>query len=218
MDFDSNALFGGSPPKISKPTARFVNSRDSHSTSKFLNRLKTYWANHSLSARVTRLATTLERITKATPLVRRLALKIDRDRTRGFLMSEKKCHRRDRPPWSRPLHRLSRQYRYWQIFISDIKLHRHSHNALIAIEDELDWKPPFYPSQLREAQQLLNETKKSLRALRKQADNYRSKDLQLQAQEADLAGDPQKAKILRRLYRAETTHNAFLKLRRFLKS
>ena len=132
-------------------------------------------------------------------------------------MSEKKCHRRDRPPWSRPLHRLSRQYRYWQIFISDIKLHLHSHNALIAIEDELDWRPPFYPSRLREAQQLLQETKKSLRALRKQADNYRSKDLQLQAQEADLAGDSQKAKILRQLYRAETTHNAFMKLRRFLK-
>ena len=67
VDFDSNALFGGSPPKISKPTARFVNSRDSHSTSKFLNRLKTYWANHSLSARVTRLATTLERIKKPHP-------------------------------------------------------------------------------------------------------------------------------------------------------
>ncbi len=155
VDFDSNVLFGGSPPKIAKPTARFVNSRDSHSTSKFLQRLQTYWAKHSLSARTTRLATTLQRTRTATEPVRRLALKIDRDRTRGFLTSEKKCHRRNRPPWSRPLHRLSRQFRYWQIYISDLKLRRHSYNALIAIEDELDWRPSVYPTQLRDAKQLL---------------------------------------------------------------
>ena len=217
VDFDSIQLFGGSPPKISRPTARFVKSRDSQSTSKFLQQLQTYWANHSLSARVTRLARTLERTTTATPTVRRLATKIDRDRTRGFLMSEKKCHRRDRPAWSRPLHRLSRQFRYWQIFISDLKLKRHSYNALIAIEDELQWRPDTYPRLLTEAKQLLNETKKKLRALRQQANHYRSKDLQAQAQEAELAGDRQKARILRRLHQAETTHNAFLKLRRCLK-
>ena len=216
VDFDASTLFGGSPPKIAKPTARFVKSRDSQATSKFLTRLGIYWTEHSLRSRVNRLANTIERTT-ATASVRRYAMKINRDRTRGFLMAEKKCHRRDRPPWSRALHRLSRQFRYWQITISDLRLKRHSHNALITIEDEIDWRPPFYPSQLHEAKQFLADTKNALRELRKQAETYRSKDLQLQAQEAALAGDHNKAKILKRLHQAETTHNAFLKLRRFLK-
>ena len=193
-----------------------MNSRDSQSTSKFIQRLGDYWTSHSLRARVTKLSSTLAR-TNATPSARRLALRIDRDRTRGFLHAEKKCHRKDRPPWSRPLHRLSRQFRYWQIVISDFKLQRHSYNALIAIEDKLNWRPPFYPKHLHEARQLMTETKKSLRNLRKQAESHRHKDLQLQAQEAELAGDSHKAKILRRLHRAETTHSAFLKIRRFLK-
>ena len=218
VDFNSVALFGGSPPKIPKPTARFVNSRDPQSTAKFLQRLQTYWAEHSLSQRVTRLANTLQRTTTVSTPARNLAQKIDRDRTRGFLKSEKKCHRPIRPPWSRPLHRLSRQFRYWQIFISDIKLRRHSYNALITIEDEIEWRPSFYPTTLTEAKQLLNDTKQKLRELRKTAESHRSQDLQLQAQEADLAGDHNKATILRRLHRAETTHKAFLKLRRFLKS
>ena len=148
VDFDSSILFGGSPPKIAKPTARFVKSRDSQSTEKFLTRLGSYWVNHSLRPRINRLATTLQRI-QATTSVRRFAMKIDRDRTRGFLMAEKKCHRRERPPWSRTLHRLSRQFRYWQIVISDFKLKRHSYNTLIAIEDELNWRPEFYPTHLR---------------------------------------------------------------------
>ena len=116
VDFNSVTLFGGSPPKIPKPTARFVKSRDSQSTVKFLQRLQIYWAEHSLSARVTRLANTLQCTTTASAPARRLAQKIDRDRTRGFLKSERKCHRPNRPPWSRPLHRLSRQFCYWQIF------------------------------------------------------------------------------------------------------
>ena len=53
--------------------------------------------------------------------------------------------------------------------------------------------------------------------MRKKADTFRSLDLQLQAQEADLAGDHNKAKILRRLHQAKSTHKAFLKLRWFLK-
>ena len=83
---------------------------------------------------------------------------------------------------------MSRQFRYWQITISDLRLKRHSHNALITIEDEIDWRPPFYPSQLHEAKQFLADTKKALQELRKHAETYRSKDLQLQAQEAALAG------------------------------
>ena len=217
VDFDSTILFGGAPPKISKPTARFVNSRDSQATSRFLTRLGSYWVNHSLRARINRLAVNLEKST-ATPSIRRHAMKIDRDRTRGFLMAEKKCHRRERPPWSRALHRLSRQFRYWQITISDFRLKRQSYNALIAIEDELNWRPPFYPKNIQEAKQLLSETKTALRAIRKQADTARSQDLQLQAQEAELAGDQDKARRLRRLHQAETTHHAFLKLRRCLKS
>ena len=217
VDFDSSILFGGSPSKIAKPTARFVKSRDSQSTEKFLKRLNSFWVNHSLRSRINRLATTLQR-TQATASVRRFAMKIDQDRTRGFLMAEKKCHRRERPPWSRTLHRLSRQFRYWQIVISDFKLKRHSHNTLVAIEDELNWRPEFYPTNIHEAKRFLAETKQALRETRKQAETLRSKDLQLQAQEADLAGDHAKAKILRRLHQAETTHNAFLKLRRFLKS
>ena len=216
VDFDSAALFGNQPPKIAQPNARFVKSRDSTSTEKFLARLGTYWSRHSIHSRVTRLSSVLTR-TKVTPSVRRFATKIDRDRTRAFLMAEKKCRRRNRPPWSRPLHRLSRQFRYWQIVISDFRLKRNSYNALIAIEDELKWRPPFYPSRIEEARRLLAATKKKLRELRKQADDHRSQDLQLQAQEAELAGDTNKAKILRRLHRAETTHNAFLKLRRYLK-
>ncbi len=217
VDFDATILFGGAPPKISKPTTRFVNSRDSQATSKFLTRLGSYWVNHSLRARINRLALLLEKST-ATPSIRRHAMKIDRDRTRGFLMAEKKCHRRERPPWSRALHRLSRQFRYWQITISDFRLKRHSYNALVAIEDELTWRPPFYPTNIQEAKQFLSETKTALRDIRKQADTVRSQDLQLQAHEAELAGDPDKARRLRRLHQAETTHNAFLKLRRCLKS
>ena len=165
---------------------------------------------------MTSLANILERKSITVP-IRQFALKLDRDRTRGFLSAEKKCHRRDRPPWSRPLHRLSRQFRYWQIYISDLKLHRHSYNALLAIEDEVNWRPEFYPRQLQEAKHLLQETKKALQAIRQRASNYRSKDLQIQAQEAELSGDAHKARILRRLHKAETTHKAFLKLRRFLK-
>ena len=78
-------------------------------------------------------------------------MKIDRDRTRSFLMAEKTCKRRERPPWSRPLHRLSHQFRCWQIVISDFRLKRHSYNALIAIEDEMNWRPAFYPSHIDEA-------------------------------------------------------------------
>ena len=216
VDFDSSALFGGAPPKIPKPTARFVRSRDTQTTEKFLQRLKTYWETHSLRTRVNRLAKTLERKNLTGP-VRHFASKIDRDRTRGFLLAEKKCHQKDRPPWSRPLHRLSRQFRYWQIFLSDLKLHRHSYNALIAIEDELNWRPESYPTQIQEVKILLQATRKALKELRKSAHDHRTKDLQLQAHEAELSGDLQKAKILRRLYKAETTHKAFLKLRRFLK-
>ena len=215
-DFNSDALFGGAPPKISKPTARFVKSRDSQTTSKFLQRLGTYWARHSIRTRITKLANALERKTAIEP-VRRFAIKIDRDRTRGFLISERKCHRKERPPWSRPLHRLSRQYRYWQIFLSDLKLHRHSYNALIAIEDELEWRPEFYPTKKSDVLDFIKDTKRKLQALRKQATDTRSKDLQLQAQEAELEGDHHKARILRRLHKAETTHSAFLKLRRYLK-
>ena len=216
IDFDSASLFGGQPPKIAKPTARFVKSRDSQATSKFLERLGVYWRRHNIRSRINRLASVITRAT-ATPSVRRFAAKIDNDRTRSFLMAEKKCHRRERPPWSRPLHRLSRQFRYWQIVLSDLRLGRHSYNALIAIEDELNWRPPFYPSTIQEAYPFMVDTKKALKAIRKQADQHRSKDLQLQAQEAALAGDMAKAKILRRLHHAETTHKAFLKLRRFLK-
>ena len=216
LDFDSTLLFGGAPPKIAKPTARFVKCRDSQATEKFLTRLGSYWAKHSLRQRVNRLATVLER-TSATPSVRRFAMKIDRDRTRGFLMAEKKCQRRERPPWSRTLHRLSRQFRYWQIVISDFRFKRHSYNALIAIEDELNWRPDYYPSHLAQAQELMTATRKRLREIRKSAETYRSQDLQTQAQEADLAGDQTRAKMLRRLHQAETTHKAFLKLRRFLK-
>ena len=216
VDFDSVSLFGNQPPKIPKPTARFVKSRDSKTTSKFLERLGVYWSRHNIRSRTNRLASVITKTT-ATPSVRRFAAKIDRDRTRAFLMAEKKCHRRERPSWSRPLHRLSRQFRYWQIVLSELRLKRHSYNALIAIEDELNWRPPFYPSSIQETYPFIAETKKALKAIRKQADQHRSKDLQIQAQEADLAGDTTKAKILRRLHRAETTHNAFLKLRRFLK-
>ena len=216
VDFDSSALFGGAPPKIPKPTARFVSSRDTQTTEKFLQRLGKYWETHSIRTRVNRLAKTLER-KPLRPSTRRFAMKIDRDRTRGFLLAEKKCHRRDRPPWSRPLHRLSRQFRYWQIFISDLKLRRHSYNALIAIEDELNWRPDYYPTQLQDAKRLLQQTRKALKEIRKDAQDHRSKDLQLQAQEAELSGDTQKARILRRLHKAETTHKAFLKLRQVLK-
>ncbi len=216
VDFDSDSLFGNQPPKIAKSTARFVKSRDSKMTEKFLERLGVYWSQHNIRARVNRLASAAERY-RDTPSVRRFATKIDRDRTRAFLTAEKKCHRRDRPPWSRPLHRLSRQFRYWQIVISDFRLKRHSYNALIAIEDELNWRPPFYPSTINEARTFMTDTKKALKDIRKKATQQRSQDLQLQAQEADLAGDAEKAKILRRLHRAETTHKAFLKLRRFLK-
>ena len=80
------------------------------------------------------------------------------------------------------------------------------------MEDELNRLPKFYPSQLPEAKHFLTKTKKALRALQKQANNHKSKDLQLQAQEAELAGDLSKAKFLRRIHRAETTHIAFLKI------
>ena len=129
VDFNSTELFGGAPPKIMKPTARFVRCRDSQVTAKFLQWLNSSWEKHSLRLRVNRLAKTLEQKQLSEP-ARRFAAKIDRDRTRCFLQAEKKCHRRDRPPWSRPLHRLSRQFRYWQIFISDLKLQRNSYNAL----------------------------------------------------------------------------------------
>ena len=216
VDFDSSILFGNSPPKIAKPMTRYVKSRDARATSKFLTRLNAYWSDHSIRSRISRLSATLER-TKATASVRRYAMKIDRDRTRGFLMAEKTCHRRDRPPWSRTLHRLSRQFRYWQIVISDFRLKRQSYNALIGIQDELKWRPEYHPTSLHDARNLLNDTKTALKAIRQQAETYRSKDLQQQAQEADLAGDHLQAKRLRRLHQAETTHNAFLKIRRYLK-
>ena len=101
--------------------------------------------------------------------------------------------------------------------ISDFRLKRHSYNALCSIQDELKWSPDTHPKSLQEAVQQLDTIKQQLREVRKTADVQRSIDLQAQAHEAALSGDHAKAKILRRLHKAENTHRAFLKLRRFLK-
>ena len=68
IDFDSSLLFGSCPPKIPKPTARFVNSRDTQSTSKFLQRLRDYWTSHSLCARITKLSCTASRTHQRHPI------------------------------------------------------------------------------------------------------------------------------------------------------
>ena len=49
VDFDSAALFGN---QLAQPNARFVKSRDSTSTEKFLERLGTYWSRHSIHSRL----------------------------------------------------------------------------------------------------------------------------------------------------------------------
>ena len=218
VDFDSTTLFGSKPPAIAKPASRSVRSTNPQSTTTFLTTLHTLWTAKNLTKRALRLQSTLvDSRQGVTPPIRRLAEKIDHDRTRCFLSAEQKCHRRPRPSWSRPLHKLSRKFRYFQIIISDFKLKRHSFNALCAIQDELKWTPSHHPTCRAEAIEQLNHIKQQLQQLRKNADVHRSTDLQAQAHEAALSGDHEKAKILRRLHKAETTHTAFLKLRRFLK-
>ena len=218
VDFDSTVLFGSKPPAIAKPDTRAVRSTNPQSTATFLTTLNNLWTAKNLKQRTNRLQQTLVASRDGvTPSIRRLAEKIDHDRTRCFLSAEKKCRRRPRPSWSRPLHKLSRKYRYFQIIVSDFKLKRHSFNALCAIQDELQWTPQVHPTSVTEAVEQLTIVKKQLQEIRKTADAHRSRDLQAQAHEAALSGDKEKAKILRRLHKAETTHKAFLKLRRFLK-
>ena len=217
LDLDSLLLFGGSPPKIARPENRSVQSKSSEITKKFLNGIGTIWKQKNLHDRVERLTAALHKTSHMSPTIQRFAEKLDRDRTRGFLSAEKKCSRCARPPWSRPLHKLSRKLRYYQIVISDFKQNRSSFNALVTIQDEIDWRPTNHPTDIQEAFLALKEIKHQLTEIRKTADVHRSQDLQTMAQEAALAGDNDRAKILRRLHKAETTHKAFLKLRRFLK-
>ena len=163
VDFDSTALFGSKPPAIAKPASRSVRSTNPQSTTTFLTTLHTLWTAKNLTKRALRLQSTLvDSRQGVTPPIRRLAEKIDHDRTRCFLSAEQKCHRRPRPSWSRPLHKLSRKFRYFQIIISDFKLKRHSFNALCAIQDELKWTPSHHPTCLAEAIEQLNHIKQQL--------------------------------------------------------
>ena len=99
IDFDSNTLFGSKPPAIARPTNRSVRSSNPQATAKFLTTLSQLWKTKNLTARTSRLQATLTSSRHGvTTSVRRLAEKIDHDRSRCFLTAEKKCQRRPRPP------------------------------------------------------------------------------------------------------------------------
>ena len=209
IDFNSRTLFGRRD-HIAKTTDRGIQSSDSINVEKFFTHLTKLWKEYDITNK-------LEQATKSTDNKQTLQLKlneVDSAVTKAILTAEKKTKRRERPPWSPALKQASLQVRFYKLYLNQLQTTNNMSEAISHTIASMDTNDPIHePSTKEECQRYLRRAQKRLKKIRRNAQEKRKEHLDMLVQKYNLSNDQDKARIIKRIQKAEATKRCYKKLR-----
>ena len=207
VDFDSMALFGAIPVSLSPATQRDFKASDPLSVRAYVEKKYSELIQHNFLERIH----TIE--SNGQPN-HDIAERLDRDMQRAAIIATKSIQRQRRFAWSPKLAKAWALLHYHKLLLSQIRRPGISLEASIS-----SWRSrfPFLPAAMHttvvEAKQLIREAARNLKHIRQEAAEHRRKHLEDRVNLYAGIGDEKRERIVERLKRAETTHQAYSKLR-----
>jgi hypothetical protein len=219
IDVDIDALLGGDPSPLMAAALRGIRSTTPKNCVQYVTETQTYLSDHNVYDRIEQLSL----LTDEHGLTDHLKSKwegVDQDLLRASLHAEHTVMKKHRPPWSLALHQAAMRATYWRIAISGRRTNRAVTTVLESLAKEIDWGDKDVPPldmPVADLQVQLRLVQAELKKIRQEAASLRSDMLQERAASEALAGNEDKAKILRRLEAAEATKTCYSLLRKYLK-
>ena len=216
LDLRIDELLEGSPPILSSPALRGIESKNPKLCEPYIEALLKYLGDHKVFSRTTKLETW----TAQHGLTDRLMVlweKLDRDVTAGCLHAERVARGKDRPPWSKDLHEAHLSVVYLKIAIRAVNKQTDSTEQLRAfLENEKDYTPPEITT-LPDALVSLKTAKSTLRAIQNNAKAFRETFLEERAAAAAAAQDITLEQAINIIIQREGTKRAFKTLRTYMR-
>ena len=207
IDFDSTRLFGSNTQHLSRIEPRVLKSQNVNQVTEYIQKKYDLLLQHNAFDRAERLTLPGNRDA--------FAERLDRDVLQASLSAEKACRRYGQPSWSVELSKARQKVVFLQKCLSMAK----TGLTHIAILQRMVDKNPLeftIPNDEKACNMALRATKKKIREIVSQSFEQREiererriKDLEASATKADKS----KAKILRRLRKAEAIKQLFKKLK-----
>jgi hypothetical protein len=216
LDLNIDTLLGGRPPTLSSAALRGIDSTNPKQCKHYLDCLTTFFKNHRIVERCTKL----QRWTKRhglTPRLKQRWEKLDLDITRGCLHAERSAGRKERPAWSEELHHAHLSVVYLKIAIRALHRNRDFTAAVAPFLGSSDsFTPPSF-TDLPSACTALQAATATLKEIRANAKAYREAFLEEKAQAAVAAMDVTAEQAINILLQREGTKKAYATLRRYLR-
>ena len=207
IDFDSTLLFGSTTQTLSKLEPRVLHSQNVNQVSAYIIKKHQLLSKHNVFDRIERLSRPGNRHV--------FAERLDRDVLNASLAAEKAIQRYGSPSWSVELSRARRKAVFLQKCLSMAKTGL-NHNAILQRTIECNPLEFTIPANVKECNAELRNTKQEIKEIVSQSYEQREierdrriKDLEASAEKADKA----RAKILRRIRKAEAIKQLFSKLK-----
>jgi endonuclease/exonuclease/phosphatase family metal-dependent hydrolase len=216
IDLRIDELLEGSPPLLSSPALRGIDSKNPKLCVIYIEALTKYLGDHKVFSRTVKLETWTEEhgLTEGLKL---LWEKLDRDVTAGCLHAERLARGRDRPPWSKDLHEAHLSVVYLKIAIRAMNKNTDSTEQLQAfLQHEADYTPPTVTT-LPAALENLKLAKATLRAIQNNAKAFRETFLEERAAAAAAAKNITVEQAINAIIQRESTKRAFKTLRRYMR-
>ena len=209
IDFDNKGLFGPAE-HLSTPTQRCIKSGNDQQQQQFLQHLTEYWKKFDIANRLKQATQIIDN----QPKLRKMLNDIDSDVTTAMLQSEKKTQQRQRAPWSPELQYASLQVKFYKLHLTQARQKMDLSKAIQHTTTLMhNNATPSTPSTLQECQRLLRRAQKTLRRIRRQALEKRTEHLETLAAKYKFSGESDKAKIIKRIQKAEAIARCYKKLR-----
>lgn len=143
---------------------------------------------------------------------------LDTDLNNILLSAESKIEKHTHYPWSPKLHKAYKIWQYWKIKMSFLKNKRQSsHRSILFMHELAENLDITQGDETRSISSQLRKAQKALRFERLQSSDHRQRHLERIAIDHELNDNPEKAKIIRRILRAEAQTKMYRILRRYLK-
>ena len=207
IDFDTRNLLGR-PEKIQSPDHRGINANNPILIEKFINQLQTLWKKYNIDQRIK----AAESNSHSTPDLQQLLNEIDCDITRAMLQAERRVKKAEKPPWSPALKQASLSVKYYKLLRQQ---HLHKTDLSTAIQHTLQQMElqPQTPTSPQEYQTLLRKAQKTLKSIRRTAQEHRTRHLEILLQRYALLDEKKMQKTVKRIIQAEATKRCYRKLR-----
>ena len=141
-----------------------------------------------------------------------LAEALDRDFQRASIHAARKCSKKPRPPWSPKLAQAWAELHYYKLAKSSLDTTKRFDAAILRLQQKWPDLPTPLPTDRNIIQQGIRESLLGLRQARQAAQTLREEFLVQKCTQYNELDDKSRAKIIRRLLRAESQHKVYQKI------